>query len=184
MKSTVTVLFPPELDSLQRVENNCGRIEARAIDVYGVTSEQLGFPHAKSAAMLMQATDQCKEIESTDEMVVYLLSSRSGLNAKQMLELKRGYWDIENGAHQRLDNSRFQEDKSRVRNRTSAHNLGLFRRAALSLARHWIDHQPNARLATTNGFFGEMKKNRSETAFRIVTSKKPSWLPKVTTASI
>jgi hypothetical protein len=72
-----------------------------------------------------------------------------------------GYWDIENGAHQRLDNSRFQEDKSRVRNRNSAHNLSLFRRAALPLARHWINHQSNPRLATTNGFFGAMKKTNA-----------------------
>lgn len=134
--------------------------------------------------MLMQTTDQCKDPESIDDMVVYLLSSRAGLSAEEMLDLKRGYWDIENGAHQRLDGSRFQEDKSRVRNRNSAHNLGLFRRAALSLARHWIDHQPNARQATTNGFFGAMKKNRSELAFRIAISKKPSWLPKVSTDAI
>jgi hypothetical protein len=178
------VLFPPRPDALQRVEKNCGRIEARAIETYGVNSEQVCFPHAKSAAMLMQCTDQCKDPGSIDDMVVYLLSSRSGLGSKEMLDLKRGYWDIENGAHQRLDNSRFQEDKSRVRNRNSAHNLGLFRRAALSLARHWIDHQPNARLATTNGFFGAMKKNRSELAFRVATSKSPSWLPKASTDAI
>lgn len=184
MKRTGTVLFPPRLDRLQRVEKNCGRIETRAIDTYGVTSEQVCFPHAKSAAMLMQCTDQCKDPETPDDMIVYLLSSRAGLTAGEMLDLKRGYWDIENGAHQRLDNSRLQEDKSRVRNRKSAHNLGLFRRAVLSLARHWIDHQPNARLATTNGFFGEMRRDRSETAFRIVTSKKPSWLPKQNKNSI
>lgn len=178
------MLFPPPLDALQRIEKNCGRIEARAIESYAVTSEQVCFPHAKSAAMLMQTTNKCKDPESIDDMVVYLLSSRAGLSAEEMLDLKRGYWDIENGAHQRLDNSRFQEDKSRVRNRNSAHNLGLFRRAALSLARHWIDHQPNARLATTNGFFGAMKKNRSELAFRVVTSKKPSWLPKVSPDAI
>lgn len=180
----MTVLFPPELDRLQRVEKNCGRIEARAIEVYAVTSEQVCFPHAKSAAMLMQCTDQCQDPETPDELIVYLISSRAGLTATEMLDLKRGYWDIENGAHQRLDNSRMQEDKSRVRNRKSAHNLGLFRRAALSLARHWIDLQPNPRQATTNGFFGEMKRNRSEIAFRIVTSKKPSWLPKKTKDAI
>ena len=90
---------------------------------------------------------------------------------------KRGYWDIENGAHQRLDCSRIQEDKSRVRTRNSAHNLGLFRRAALSLARHWIDHQPHARKATTNGFIATIRKDRSELAFRLVTSKPPKWLP-------
>ncbi len=134
--------------------------------------------------MLMQATDQLKkDPASPDDLTVYLLTSRAGLGAEEMLSFKRGYWDIENGAHQRLDCSRFQEDKSRVRTRNNAHNLGLFRRAALSLARHWIDHQSNARKATTNGFIGAMRKDGSELAFRLVMSKKPKWLPSSTKES-
>lgn len=128
--------------------------------------------------MLMQATDEKKaDPKSADDLTVYLLTSRSNLSAEEMLSFKRAYWDIENGAHQRLDCSRLQEDKSRVRLRNNAHNLGLFRRAALSLARHWIDRQPNARKATTNGFIAAMRKDGSELAFRLVTSKNPKWLP-------
>lgn len=128
--------------------------------------------------MLMQATDQHKrDPESSDELTVYLLTSRAGLRAEEMLSFKRAYWDIESGAHQRLDCSRLQEDKSRVRLRNNAHNLGLFRRAALSLARHWIAHQPNARQATTNGFIAAMRQGGSELAFRLVLSKNPKWLP-------
>ena len=128
--------------------------------------------------MLMQATDEKKaNPKSADDLTVYLLTSRANLSAEEMLSFKRAYWDIENGAHQRLDCSRLQEDKSRVRTRNNAHNLGLFRRAALSLARHWIDHQPNARKATTNGFIAAMRKDGSELAFRLVTSKTPKWLP-------
>ncbi len=134
--------------------------------------------------MLMQATDKKKtDPQSPDEMSVYLLTSRADLSSEEMLSFKRGYWDIENGAHQRLDVSRFQEDKSRVRTRNNAHNLGLFRRAALSLARHWITHQPNARKATTNGFIAAMRKDGSELAFRLVTSKTPKWLPSSTKGS-
>jgi len=134
--------------------------------------------------MLMQATDEKKaDSKSSDDLVVYLLSSRANLDAAEMLSFKRDYWDIENGAHQRLDCSRFQEDRSRVRTRNNAHNLGLFRRAALSLARHWIAHQPNARKATTNGFIGAMRKDGSELAFRLATSKNPKWLPSTTKES-
>jgi len=125
--------------------------------------------------MLMQRTDPGKDPKS--DGIVFLLSSRSGLSADELLKLKRGYWDIENGAHQRLDGSRLQEDKSRVRNRNAATNLGLFRRAALSLARHWIERQRDPRKATTNGFLGTMARHNSELAFRIALSKKPSWLP-------
>lgn len=131
--------------------------------------------------MLMQATDQNKsDPKSPDDLTVYLLTSRADLSAEEMLSFKRAYWDIENGAHQRLDCSRLQEDKSRVRLRSNAHNLGLFRRTVLSLARHWIGRQPNARKATTNGFIASMRKDRSDLAFRLVMSKNPTWLPSST----
>lgn len=173
--------FPPRLDIQQTTEKNRGRIEARSAAAFHVTGEQVGFPHARRAAMLMQATDQQKtDPESADDLSVYLLTSRADLGAEEMLTYKRAYWGIENGAHQRLDCSRLQEDKSRVRTRNNAHNLGLFRRCALSLARQWIDHQPNVRKATTNGFIAAMRKDGSELAFRMVTSKNPKWLPSST----
>lgn len=160
---------------MQRVELNCGRIEARAIEAFDVCSEQVCFPYANKAAMLMQRTDPGKDPKN--DGIVFLLSSRPGLNAEELLKLKRGYWDIENGAHQRLDGSRLQEDKSRVRNRNAATNLALFRRVSLSLARHWIAREPDPRKATTNGFLGAMARHNSGLAFRVALSKKPSWRP-------
>lgn len=123
----------------------------------------------------MQRTDPGKDPKN--DGIVFLLSSNANLDADKMLFLKRRYWDIENGAHQRLDCSRLQEDKSCVRNRNSATNLGLFRRTALSLGRRWIDLQKNARKATLNGFLGTMYRHNSELAFRVALSKKSSWLP-------
>jgi predicted transposase YbfD/YdcC len=163
------------MDAAQHVELNCGRIEARAIDAFDVCSQQVCFPFANKAAMLMQRTDSGKDPQ--DDGIVFLLSSRAGLNAEELLSFKRQYWDIENGAHQRLDGSRLQEDKSRVRNRNAATNLGLFRRAALSLGRHWIASQPDARKATFNGFLGSMALHKSEPPFRMALCKQPSWLP-------
>jgi predicted transposase YbfD/YdcC len=163
------------MDSMQRVELNCGRIEARAIEAFDVCSEQVCFPYADRAAMLMQRTDPGKDPKN--DGVVFLLSSRAELNAKQLMHFKRQYWDIESGAHLRLDGSRLQEDKSRVRNRNAATNLGLFRRAVLSLGRHWIASQPNARKATLNGFLGTMALHKSAIAFRMALCKSPSWLP-------
>lgn len=157
------------------MERNSGRIEARAIDAFDVCSQQVCFPYASRAAMLMQRTDV--GADPKDDGVVFLLTSRAGLGAQELLRLKREYWDIENGAHQRLDSSRLQEDKSRVRNRKAATNLGLFRRAALSMGRAWITRQDNPRKATFNGFLDHMARNQSATAFRIALSKNPSWLP-------
>ena len=123
----------------------------------------------------MQRTDPGKD--PINDGTVFLLSSRASLSADELLKLKRNYWDIETGAHQRLDGSRLQEDKSRVRNRKAATNLAYFRRASLSLARHWINKQQDPRKATTNGFLGTMARHNSERAFRVALSKKPSWLP-------
>ncbi len=160
---------------MQRVERNRGRLEARAIEAFDVCAEQVCFPYANKAAMLMQRTDADKDPKN--DGVVFLLSSRAGLDAGQLLDFKRQYWDIENGAHQRLDGSRLQEDKSRVRNRNAACNLGMFRRAALSLGRHWIAAQINARKATSNGFLGAMAQHKSQLAFCLALSKQPCWLP-------
>lgn len=161
--------------ALENVELNRGRLETRTIEVFDVCSEQVCFPYAAKAAMLMQRTVPDKDPKK--DGVVFLLSSRAGIDAEKLLGFKRQYWDIENGAHQRLDGSRLQEDKSRVRNRQAACNLGLFRRTVLSLGRHWIASQPNVRKATFNGFLGTMAKHKSELAFRIALCKNASWLP-------
>jgi hypothetical protein len=60
---------------LQCVELDCGRTEARAIEAFDVCSEQVCFPYAARAAMLMQRTAPCKD--PTDDGVVFLLTSRA-----------------------------------------------------------------------------------------------------------
>lgn len=107
----------------------------------------------------------------------FLLTSLEAveLDVVNMLQLDREYWGIEAGMHQRLDVSG-QEDKSRVRTRTSAFNLCLFRRAANSFAVHWIQRQPNPRIATTTGFYDEMSAKGHRKAFSLVTVRKPSWI--------
>jgi hypothetical protein len=132
--------------------------------------------YANKAGMLMQRTDPGKDPK--DEGIVFLLlSSRAGLNAEELLHFKRQYSDIENGAHQRLDGCRLQEDRSRVRNRNAATSLGLFRRVALSLGRYWTAPHSNPRKATLNGFLGTIDQQRSELAFRMALCKHPSWVP-------
>ncbi len=77
------------------------------------------------------------------------------LSALQMLRADRRYWGIETGLHLRLDVSA-GEDRSRVRDRTSAMNLGMMRRAVISMAVYWIRECRNPRKATTSGFFDLM----------------------------
>jgi hypothetical protein len=99
------------------------------------------------------------------------------MNAEQMLTCDRQYWGIENGLHQRLDVIA-GEDRSRVRHRNAALNLAVIRRAVVSLAIHWIGRCPNPRQATMSGFYDFMSAENNKKAFKLVTTCKPSWLPK------
>lgn len=107
----------------------------------------------------------------------YLLSScpAAQMNAEQMLWADRRYWGIETGLHLRLDVIA-GEDRSRVRNRTSALNLAVIRRAMVSVAVHWIKRCRKRRQATLSGFYDFMSANNSKKAFALVTASKPSWL--------
>jgi len=108
----------------------------------------------------------------------YLLCSRpaTALCAQQMLAADRRYWGIETGLHLRLDVIA-GEDRSRVRQRASALNLAMMRRAVVSLAVHWISKCRNRRQATLSGFFDFMSAKQSRKAFSLVTVCHSSWLP-------
>ncbi len=142
-----------------------------------ITPAQAGFPHAAQAAELKRFIDRKSKADQKVECE-YLQTSipASLLDTQQMLRLDREYWGIESGLHQRLDISA-QEDKSRVRIPKAALNLCLFRRASMSFATHWIQRQKNKRLATTSGFYDDMRAKGFRKAFSLVTTKYPSWLP-------
>ena len=107
----------------------------------------------------------------------YLLCSRRAaqMSAEQMLQADRQYWGIETGLHLRLDVTA-GEDRSRVRNRTSALNLAVIRRAMVSVAIYWMKRCRRPRQATLSGFYDFMAANNGKKAFSLVTVCKPSWL--------
>ena len=138
----------------------------------------MGFPFVEQAARLTRCTDSHQRPAQQIDLE-YLLTSRpaAALAAAAMLQADRDYWGIESGLNHRLDVSA-DEDKSRVRTRTSAFNLGLFRRAANSFGIAWIKKQRDKRKATLNGFYDDMALNNHRKAFSLVTVSHPSWLPR------
>jgi hypothetical protein len=143
-----------------------------------VTGEQTGFPFAQTAARLTQASATLRGKGTPyQESEVFLITSLSEFTPLEMLQTKRDYWFIEGSAHQMLDGSYLQEDKSRVRHRNSAQNLGMFRRVAVSVGNQWIRRQSNPRKATLNSFFDEMRRRNSATPWRMATCEHASWLP-------
>ena len=129
------------------------------------------------AARLTRCIDSDKK-PATDIETEWLISSRpaEALSAQQMLQADLRYWGIETGLHLRLDVTA-AEDQSRVRNRTSALNLAMVRRAVVSVAVHWMQRCRNKRQATLSGFFDFMSAKNSRKAFSLVTVWDSSWLP-------
>jgi hypothetical protein len=152
-------------------------MEARAVERFVVSAEQVGFPHVQQAAKLWRAIDDADKPEASFTEHFLLTSHAPGAyDAEALLSDRRGYWGIENRLHQRLDVIAL-EDKSRVRTLSSVWNLAMFRRLSVALAIHWIGHQPDPRQATMSGFYDAMKADRARRAFNLVTTQHPSWLP-------
>lgn len=131
----------------------------------------MGFPFVEQAARLTRCVDREKRPAEQIE-TEYLVTSRPAatLPAAALRAADRAYWGIETGLHLRLDVSA-GEDRSRVRHRTSALNLALLRRAALSVAVHWIQRVRPRRQATTRGFFDAMSAGQCRKAFSLLTAR-------------
>jgi len=170
--------FPPQLktDTVQVCELNRSRTEARCLIPFDTTAQAVAFPFVEQAARLTRCFDSQK-YPAKDIQTEYLLCSRprATLGTGEMLQADRGHWGIETGLHLRLDVTA-GEDRSRVRNRTSALNLAMIRRAVVSVAVCWIKKCPNPRKATLSGFFDHMAAKQSQKAFSLVNTRYSSAL--------
>lgn len=161
----------------QSCERNRGRLEARCLIAFDTSAPAVGFPFVEQAARLTRCIDRARPPAESIE-TEYLISSRPAarMSAGQMLWADRRYWGIETGLHLRLDVIA-GEDRSRVRHRNAALNLAVMRRAAVSVAIHWIRHGRKRRQATMSGFYDAMSAHNHKKAFALVTVSNPSWLP-------
>jgi hypothetical protein len=136
--------FPPQVKTTaaQTCERNRSRTEARCLIPLDTTAQATAFPFLEQAARLTRCCDSQKKPAQ----------------------------GIETGLHLRLDVSA-GEDRSRVRNRTSAFNLAMMRPAVISVAVCWIKQCPNPRKATLSGFFDAMSAKQSQKTFSLVTTR-------------
>jgi len=147
---------------------NRGRRESRAFAGFSVSPTQAGFPFATYAAKVSRAWDVPGRVKDEGHYEqVWLLASHTNATAQLLLESNRLYWGIEDSLHQRLDCSRLDEDRSRVRTPDNLLNLAMFRRLAVSLAIAWCRRQKNPRLATTNGFIDAMSRDNARPVLRV-----------------
>ncbi len=151
------------------MEKNKGCPENRTIETRSVAPEDIGFPLAAQAALLVRQHQGRK-----DETVALVTSlPPEELNAQQWLLANRQSWGIESGLHQRLDIS-LNDDRCRVRNANGLWIFGMVRRLANSLFLEWRGRQPNAKYKSTTDFQTAMGEDNLAKAMRFVTSKRPN----------
>jgi len=118
----------------ETVEKGHGRIEIRRY----VLSDNLDWLAQKPEWAGLRAVGRVEPTRivggQTRAECRYYLSSLTGL--ERFADVVRGHWAIENGQHWVLD-VQFGEDASRARKNHSAENLGLVRRMALNVIRHF-----------------------------------------------
>jgi hypothetical protein len=151
------------------VELNKGCLESRTLEARPVAAENIGFPFAAQAALLVR-----QHAGRKNEMVALITSlPPEELSAAQWLQANRQAWGIENGLHQRLDVS-LNDDRCRVRSPKGLWIMGMFRRLTNSLLVEWLHRQPKPQHKSTTDFHTYMAEDNLLRALRFVTSKRPA----------
>ena len=127
-----------------RIEDNSSRRERRALATREIEPVQLGLAGAAQIGCLHRQLSSAAAPE-----VEHLVTSRSAqtLGPEAFPNSDRDYWGVENGLHQRLDCSAF-EDRLRVRHKDVIHILGLFTRVGVALFVRWAKEQRLVRSRT------------------------------------
>lgn len=116
-------------DSHATAEDGHGRHEERYVTViYDPVGLPADWPDVAAVVQVAREREVGGKNTSTTH---YYLTSYAG-TAAEMGGFVRGHWGIENGLHWVLDVA-FREDESRTRSGHAGENLGLIRRAAVSL---------------------------------------------------
>jgi hypothetical protein len=147
----------------------------RALQTLSVTPDEVGFAAAAQIGRLRSRVRGCgRKMKETR----YLISSATEqeLDARGMLDSRRGYWAIEAALHYRLDDA-LDEDSSRVRSRRAARVLGMCRRLAVSFACAWLKEakrgKKHCRLSTRD-FQDHLQAHGWTAGFALITAKTPS----------
>jgi len=120
-----------------KIEDNRSRRERRALATREMEPTQLGLAGAAQIGCRHRQLGQ-----EADTEIEYLVTRRPAgqLSTEAFLHTDRNYWGVENGLHQRLDCSGF-EDRLRVRHKGVIHLLGLFARVGVALFVRWAKQQ-------------------------------------------
>ena len=106
-----------------------GRHEERSV---AVIYEPTGLPSDWPDVAAVVSALRERVVKGTATTTVHFYLTSYAGTAKEIAEIIRGHWEIENGLHWILDVA-FREDESRTRGFDAGANLALLRRVAVSL---------------------------------------------------
>jgi predicted transposase YbfD/YdcC len=111
-----------------------GRTEQRTVQLISAVHPRLGFPHARLAARIVRTRTTASGVRTRE--VVYAISDLppEPTTAKQIGNLVRGHWVIENQLHWVRDVT-YGEDHNQVRTGTAPQAMATLRNTALALLR-------------------------------------------------
>lgn len=118
----------------QSVDGDHGRIETRRVWISDELKHlgPLAYDWPGLGSIVMVESQREVSGKGISRERRYFISSLEGTDAKQMAELVRGHWSVENSLHWQLDVS-FGEDLRRVRKENGAENFSRLCRIALNL---------------------------------------------------
>lgn len=150
----------PKADQTARqVSKGHGRLEVRTLTVSHELKGYLDWPFLEQVFELERTVTQLKSGETTTKVIYGFTSlSPDQVTAKQLLQLVRSYWGIENGLHYRRDVT-LREDATRMSNTNLAHAMATINNLVIGLfcQQSQFDFLPSARRfydANSNQAFG------------------------------
>ncbi|MGB2608912.1 MAG: ISAs1 family transposase [Isosphaeraceae bacterium] len=134
------------------IDKGHGRIEKRSIEVTSSMAESLGADWP-GCAQVFRLTRERKTSKKVETEVVHGIASlpRERAGARELLELTRGHWGIENGLHGVRDGT-LREDASRIRRGSATQVMAIVRnivifvfnqrgyRSAAAATLHYVCH--------------------------------------------
>lgn len=125
--------LPKDFESAQTTNKGHGRIDERKLTVSSQLNDFLDWPFLNQVFKLERRVTDVKTGQ-VKECVIYGVTSltRDEVTPKELLELTRSYWGIENGLHYRRDVT-LLEDRTRMKSKNAGHVMACINNLVLGL---------------------------------------------------
>lgn len=125
--------FPELIRNYKTIDKQHGRFEQREIFALATHNSWIEFDGVKQIAILHRKRE-VKQTRKEQEEAVCLITNIdcTQADAERLLQLKRDYWQVENGLHYRKDFV-FGEDRSTIRRGHGPQNMSTLRNFAIGL---------------------------------------------------